>query len=107
MESSQNVNPRMLREKSSLRMLLRWMTVRHVPGAASSRQWVVVIDDRKGQRFAVELGVPVITTSAIMEHWGRENTPAEIAAALRKIEARADFRPAEDDPNYEWWMRSR
>ena len=74
---------------------------------ASSRQLVVVIDDRKGQRFAVEQGVPVITTSAIMEHWGRENTPAEIAAALRKIEARARFRPSEDDPNYEWWMRSR
>lgn len=74
---------------------------------ASSRQWVVVIDDRKGQRFSAELGVPVITTSTIMEHWGREKTPAEIAAALRKIEARAHFRPAEDDPHYEWWIRSR
>jgi predicted nucleic acid-binding protein len=74
---------------------------------ASSRRWVVVIDDRKGQRFAVELGVPVITTGAIMEHWGKEKTPSEIAAALRKIEARAHFRPAEDDPNYAWWMRSR
>lgn len=73
---------------------------------ASSRQLVVVIDDRKGQRFAGEQGVPVITTSAIMEHWGRSKTPEEISAALRKIEARARFRPAEDDPNYEWWMRS-
>lgn len=74
---------------------------------ATSRQWEVVIDDRKGQRFAVELGVPVITTSALMEHWGRSKTPEEISAALRKIEARARFRPAEDDPNYQWWMRSR
>jgi predicted nucleic acid-binding protein len=74
---------------------------------ASSRQWVVVIDDRKGQRFAVDLGIPVMTTSAIIGHWGREKTPAEIAAVLRKIEARARFRPSEDDANYEWWMRFR
>lgn len=74
---------------------------------ATSRQWEVVCDDRKGQRFAVELGVPVITTGAIIEHWGRSKTPEEISAALRKIEARARFRPAEDDPNYKWWMRSR
>jgi predicted nucleic acid-binding protein len=74
---------------------------------ASSRRWMLVIDDRKGQRFATELGVPVITTSAIMQDWARGKPPAEIAAALHKIEARARFRPAEDDPNYEWWMRSR
>ncbi len=74
---------------------------------ANSRQFVVVIDDRKGQRFATELGLSVITTSGIMEHWSREKTAAEIAAVLRKIEARARFRPADDDPNYEWWMRSR
>jgi predicted nucleic acid-binding protein len=74
---------------------------------ANSRQWVVVIDDRKGQRFAAELGVPVVTTSAIMQHWGNGKAHAELAAALRKIEARARFRPAEDDPHYEWWMRSR
>jgi predicted nucleic acid-binding protein len=74
---------------------------------ATSRQWAVVIDDRKGQRLAAELGIPVITTCAIMEHWGREKTPGEIAVALRKIETRARFRPAQDDPNYQWWMRSR
>ena len=74
---------------------------------ASSRQWAVVIDDRKGQRFATELGIAVITTSAIIQHWGKEKTPEEIAVALRKIETRARFRPAEDDPNYQWWMRSR
>jgi hypothetical protein len=74
---------------------------------ASSRQWTLVIDDRKGQRFATELGVPVITTSAIMQDWARGKPPAEIATALHKIEARARFRPAEDDPNYEWWMCSR
>jgi predicted nucleic acid-binding protein len=74
---------------------------------ASSRQWALVIDDRKGQRFATELAVPVITTSAVMQHWANGKTHAEIAAALGKIEARARFRPAEDDPNYEWWMRSR
>jgi predicted nucleic acid-binding protein len=73
---------------------------------ASSRQWVVVIDDRKGQRFATELGLLVITTSAIIQHWGDEKTPDEIATAVRKIEARARFRPAEDDPNHHW-MRSR
>lgn len=74
---------------------------------ASSRQWAVVIDDRKGQRFATELGIPVITASAIMQHWGNGKTDAEIAVALGKVEARARFRPAEDDPNYQWWMRSR
>lgn len=71
---------------------------------ASSRHWAIVIDDRKGQRFATELGLEIITTSSIMRHWARDKTPNEVASALRKIEARARFSPAEDDPNHEWWM---
>ena len=73
---------------------------------ASSRQWALVIDDRKGQRLATDLGIRVITTSAIMQNWARGKTQDEVASALRKIETRARFAPAQDDANYDWWRRN-
>lgn len=74
---------------------------------ASSRQLVIVTDDRKGRRMATEAGLTVFTTAQIVRSWGDSHKPLEVANVIRSIEERARFKPPENDPEYEWWSNAR
>jgi len=75
---------------------------------AKCRNWVIATDDRKCRRLAAELGVPVVTTPELMKRWADACSPApgDLAAALRRIEDRARFRPPDDSPLRDWWRHS-
>lgn len=73
--------------------------------AAQHRGLAVLTDDRKAGRVAGRLGVPVLSTAAVLRlltvHTGR--TDVETGALLRLVERRARFRPRRTDPDHDWW----
>jgi hypothetical protein len=73
--------------------------------AAIHRNLPVATDDRRGQRLAQELNVPVKTTAALMRAWATVGSaePPAVTEALQAIRRRAHFFPARDDPDHAWW----
>ena len=72
---------------------------------AKLRGWTLASDDRKAQRYASGLGVPVITTPELMRRWAKASKmrPARLKTLLSNIQSGARFAPAEDAPGYDWW----
>ncbi|MBM4036372.1 MAG: hypothetical protein FJ291_31945 [Planctomycetes bacterium] len=72
---------------------------------AKCRNWLLATDDKKCRRLAAELGAAVLTTPELMKRWADAASPgpAELAAALRRIEGRARFMPTHDSPMHDWW----
>lgn len=72
---------------------------------AKRRRWMLATDDHKAKKFAVGLGVPVITTPELMQHWAEtaKIRPAKLKTLLSNIESHARFAPAEDAVGYDWW----
>ena len=78
---------------------------------AVSRGLVLVTDERKARRlFVQDVGEPkrLIASSEILRKWTEvQNVPSEkIREVLLGIESRARYRPPQDDPNFDWWVKS-
>ncbi len=73
---------------------------------ARLRGWTLATDDRKAKRFAGNLGVPVVTTPELMERWAKASRmhPAKLKTLLSNIQSGARFAPADDAPEFDWWM---
>ena len=76
---------------------------------ASSRGWALATDDRKARRTASGLDVSLLTTPQIMKKWEATGnpTPAQLGAALGRIQAHARYRPPRDSDQFEWWEQRR
>ena len=74
---------------------------------AKNRGWRVATDDRKARITADAVGVSVVTTPELLQHWASHTarSMAEITRALRRIETLARFAPAEDSPAARWWRK--
>jgi len=72
---------------------------------AKNRGWKVATDDRKARNKADALGVSVVTTPDLVRRWASDTarSRADVAMALRRIEALARFSPAENSPVAKWW----
>lgn len=72
---------------------------------AQSRTLVVVTDDRKARRVALEQGVELAGTAQVLrrvlEHRGA--SPEDAAEVLRRVQRRAHFVPRRDDTEADWW----
>ena len=74
---------------------------------AALRSMTVATDDRKAQRLAQDLSVPIITTAELMKRWVENGRPDTFRAAeaLRQIELGARFTPRRSASCWEWWNR--
>ena len=79
-----------------------------VTGAiALHRNWAIATDDKKASRFfnheAPQL--QIISTLELLKHWADTMQPASeiVSATLRAIQQRANYKPSEKHPLYEWW----
>lgn len=74
---------------------------------AHYRGWVLATDDRKARRIARDWAVETVTTPELMREWQRvARLPAShVRTLLANIESRGRFTPAEDAPDYAWWMK--
>ena len=76
---------------------------------AAHRDWAVGTDDKKALQVchAESVDRQTITTPAFMRRWADRTAPTqkEVAEALRKIQARAVYRPGSSHPEYEWWRQ--
>jgi hypothetical protein len=72
-----------------------------------TRNYRVATDDRKARTVFSQSQPPIrlLRTSDLVHAWSRFSpcTPTLLQASLREIEARARFRPPNDDPLYGWW----
>jgi hypothetical protein len=73
---------------------------------ARCRGWQLATDERKAIRLAGEVGVPVLTTPAVLKRWVDVLGPSgtEVGAALSAIRDRARFLLSGRDPLCDWWM---
>lgn len=76
---------------------------------AKQRSWMLATDDRKAKRFAINLGVAVITTPELVRRWVEaDHIPAARTKVLvGNIESGARFSASEDSPDYDWWASQR
>jgi predicted nucleic acid-binding protein len=75
---------------------------------AASRGMDFASDDQKARRIFLELvsdSQRLTSTSAIMKQWAamRSVEPPRLRTALRRIMARARFKPSQKDPHAAWW----
>jgi predicted nucleic acid-binding protein len=74
---------------------------------AISRGYLLATDDRKARRVvqSAHPAVELLTTSQLLELWQRRSglPPAEMAAILKNVTARATFAPPKNDPARTWW----
>jgi predicted nucleic acid-binding protein len=75
---------------------------------AKNRGWRVATDDRKARIKAGAIGVSVVTTPELLQHWAARgnHSMADVANALSRIEILARFVPAEDSPAAKWWRKT-
>src|SRR3982074_3584473 len=75
---------------------------------AKNRGWKVATDDRKARIKAGAVGVSVVTTPELLQHWATHgnHSMADVANALSRIETLARFVPAEDSPAARWWRKA-
>lgn len=73
-----------------------------------NRGWTLATDDRKARKKADAVGVPVVTTPELLKRWAARigSTEADLAMALRRVEALARFIPPSDSPGAEWWRNA-
>ena len=74
---------------------------------AENRGWKVATDDRKARIKADAVGVSVVTTPELLQHWATDapHSMADVANARSRIETLARFVPAEDSPAARWWRK--
>lgn len=74
---------------------------------AKNRGWRVATDDRKARIKANGVGVSVVTTPELLQHWATHgpHSMADVTNALSRIETLARFVPAEDSPAARWWRK--
>ena len=74
---------------------------------AKNRGWKVATDDRKARIKADGVGVSVVTTPELLQHWATHgpHSMTNVANALSRIETLARFVPAEDSPAARWWRK--
>lgn len=75
---------------------------------AKSRGMDFASDDQKARRIFLDLVADshrLTSTSAIMKQWAhiRSIAPSRLRSVLRRITARARFKPSNRDPNAVWW----
>ena len=60
---------------------------------AKRRGWTLATDDRKAKRFADDLGVAIVTTPELMQHWAKASKmgPARLKMLLSNIQGGARF----------------
>ena len=76
---------------------------------AKNRGWKVATDDRKARNTAASIGVAVVTTPELLEHWATRThcSDAETADTVRRVESLARFTPLDNSPAAEWWRKIR
>lgn len=75
---------------------------------ATSRGMDFASDDQKARRIFLDLVTDarrLTSTTSIVKQWAhlRSIAPERLRAALRRITARARFKPSPKDPNAKWW----
>ena len=81
-----------------------------VTGAiAISRNWGIVVDDRKARRLFYEMApqIQLLYTLDLVKNWIDIHQPdhEEILEALNRIREGAAFVPGKQDPNHAWWEK--
>ena len=74
---------------------------------AKYRNWKLATDDRKARVKARNAAVVVVTTPELVRRWAGKSGYSEpqIAEAIRRIEALARFKPADDSDPSRWWRK--
>jgi hypothetical protein len=75
---------------------------------AINRGYILATDDRKARRVVSEIHprLRLSNTLQLVWEWQQAAGPsdAHVADALRRIAARATYRPRRSDPLFDWWM---
>ena len=77
---------------------------------AHRRGVIAAVDDRKARRIAAErlAGLVLLRTTDILHTWSHHKQPdsQHLGEALRRIQDVARYRPSNEDPLRDWWMRA-